>query len=407
MKDKGMCSMKVLIINSGCLKVNCSANLCHIAYIQGFVDAGAEVTVLSKSTEGQIVDEFLKLPSGVKYIEIKGSVMASKFGGGIKTSINLNGNGRNNVIRSLARSIVLKLVDVIYGEMGVSQIWINNVVKQFRSQDKYDLVLSLSGPVSSHFAAAKLLKKGRVHTDCFCELWEDPWQYDLLNSKINSKKLLLEEAITSDADFVLYVSPITLNNQRHLFSRGSSKMDWLPLPYYYRIDKNEAFDSYSYGYFGDYYPNARNILPFYDAARKLQLQVYICGNPVGLIDSVDNIHVLPRVGLKELAEYENQTNVLVIVCNLSGGQLPGKIYQYAATNKKILFILDGTFEEKKIIRDYFSQFNRFYFCDNNTDSIMESILFLENDDKLCCKPIDFFSPKRIAEEIMKKCNLFA
>ena len=52
-----MKNTKILIINSGCLKVNCSANLCHIAYIKGFLNNNCEVTVISKSSKGQKLDK--------------------------------------------------------------------------------------------------------------------------------------------------------------------------------------------------------------------------------------------------------------------------------------------------------------------------------------------------------------
>ena len=396
---------KILIINSGCLRVNCSANLCHIAYIKGFVETGADVTVLSKSVDGQVVDDSLVLPTNVKYIEIKGSRIAAKFGSGIKTSIGSDDCNQSSVHKRIIKWIVQKIIDLVYGEMGVSQAWINNAVRKFKTSEKYDLVLSLSGPVSSHLAGVELVKKRRIMCDCFCELWEDPWQYDLFNLKVDKKKLALEEKMTTYADCVIYVSPITLNNQKSMFTSSASKMTWLPLPYYYKTEQEEAFDHFSYGYFGDYYPNSRNILPFYEAADRMGLNVNICGNPSGLIESKNNIHVHPRLKLEELSKYENDTNVLVFVCNLSGGQIPGKIYQYAATRKKILFILDGKDEEKEVLREYFAKFNRFYFCDNNVESIEKTIKLLELDEGVQCEPVEYFSPKRIVTEIIKKCNL--
>ena len=61
--------------------------------------------------------------------------------------------------------------------------------------------------------------------------------------------------------------------------------------------------------------------------------------------------------------------MLVAVCNLRGGQLPGKLYHDAATSKPVLLILDGTAREQEVIRDYFAGLGRFHFCRNQKDDI--------------------------------------
>ena len=65
------------------------------------------------------------------------------------------------------------------------------------------------------------------------------------------------------------------------------------------------------------------------------------------------------------------------MCNLKGGQIPGKIYQYSATNKKILFILDGSESEISVLENYFKKFNRYIFCKNNVVDIEFAIKEIE------------------------------
>lgn len=77
-----------------------------------------------------------------------------------------------------------------------------------------------------------------------------------------------------------------------------------------------------------------------------------------------------------------------------------KIYQYSATYKTILFILDGTDEEKKVLKSYFEQFNRYIFCENTVEDIECAIKLIENNDfgNVKNEPIDEFNP---AKTIMK------
>ena len=395
--------MRILVINSGCLKVNCSANLCHIAYIQGFVENGCDVTVVSKSGRGLTLDSSLKLPEGPRYIEIDGSIMSSIVGGRAREAVVAVSKDKSNYLKQMRGWIIQLVIKTIYGELGVSQAWVNNLCKKFKDKIPYDLIVSLSGPVTSHMACVELIKKRNVTGHFFCELWEDPWQLDLFNDSVDSRKKKLEEETVCKADKVLYVSPITLDNQRKFLPKGKNKMDWVPLPYYYKQEKIESFESLTYGYYGDYFPNSRNILPFYEAAKRLNAKVHICGNPVNLIYSKDNIDVHPRVTIEELKKYENDTNVLVLVCNLRGGQIPGKIYQYAATKKKILFILDGATKEKQVLREYFEKFNRFHFCENEVEDICRAMKDLQSNNDISNEPLEFFSPKNITSEIIRKC----
>ena len=70
---------------------------------------------------------------------------------------------------------------------------------------------------------------------------------------------------------------------------------------------------------------------------------------------------------------EKETDVLVFVCNVKGGQIPGKLYQYSSTKKWILFILDGTEEEMKEIERYYQKYQRYVFCKNNIRDIEKAI----------------------------------
>ena len=58
--------MKILVINGDCISKNSSANLCHLAYIRGLVDAGHEVTLLSADGRDYTLDPSMVIPKEVK-----------------------------------------------------------------------------------------------------------------------------------------------------------------------------------------------------------------------------------------------------------------------------------------------------------------------------------------------------
>jgi len=283
------------------------------------------------------------------------------------------------------------------------KVW-GNVASKYRSNKVYDFVLSLSWPSISHYTANKLINKGRVKCKASCQLWEDPWTLDLYRTE-NKKVKMEEHSLLASAQNILYVTPGTLENQKKLYPDLADKMDWLPLPSYYSKEYPDASNGeITYSYFGDYYFNVRNLEPFYEAAKTKKIKTYICGNSDKPFASDEKIEVHTRMPLAELETYEKITNVLVFVANLGGGQIPGKIYQYSATNKAILFILDGNEREKKILFDYYNQFNRYVFSENNRDDILKAIEKISIGEIGSVKniPVSAFLPKETAQTIVKK-----
>ena len=196
-----------------------------------------------------------------------------------------------------------------------------------------------------------------------------------------------------------------MKNQQKKYAESAHKMYWQPLPFYYKSDDTRAASDTQnrYGYFGAYSPAARNIIPFYEAAVLCDINVNICGDPAGLLSPTDKIRISGRLSLDKLKPIEDNTNVLIFLCNRKGGQIPGKIYQYSATDKTILFIMDGTDEEQRVLREYFGKFNRYVFCRNTKEDIIRAIQQIESGDlgAVRNRPLDDFDPKITISNILK------
>ncbi len=405
--------MKVLVINGDCIEINSSANLCHLAYIRGLVDTGAEVILLHANENGYRTDPSMAVPKEVIQFSFDGMSLYQRLS--IKKNTKTTSLASNSSIDAIKRSSIKqqiiskakKAVLSLYGPHGIEQTFVRNS-KKFRSDETYDFVLSISTPPSSHRIAYNLLRSKQIHAKQWIQIWEDPWYADIYGYNAWRTKLKEEKRLLSVAEKVCYVSPLTLRNQQRLFPESADKMFWVPLPSYYNeeedVQKPSAHNSY--GYFGDYNPAARDLAPFYEAAKKAGVEVNICGNPCGLFQATEQIHISPRLPLSELRPIEEKTNVLVFLCNRKGGQIPGKIYQYSATGKTILFILDGTEEEVAALREYFGRFNRYVFCQNTQEDILRAILQIEAGklDGVQNRPLDDFEPKKIITAILESAS---
>lgn len=389
--------MKVLFVVGACLKVNSSANLCHLAYISGCKKNGAHVDVISMGERGCKTDSSIVLPKIDHWFLFDPPVYNNLS---VSTAERLQKKqDKFSRIKKSIKKIILKFYGV-YGRTATH--WLKKASK-FESSEEYDYVISLATPYISHKLADILIGKKKIKYKKWIQIWEDPWTADLYNLDAGKNIKKEEGRLLSHCDIILYVSPLTMQYQKTMFPQYAQKMCWMTLPYYYKkAEENERKEklAYSIGYFGDYFTFSRNLKPFYDAACQKKIRAFIYGNSDVMFESTELIDVKPRVNLDVLSMAERQTDILVFLCNLRGGQIPGKLYQYSATNKKILFILDGTEKEIHELKCYFQQFNRYVFCNNTTKSIETAIDILcqdeEQTDNVC---IEEFSPENTIKKI--------
>lgn len=401
--------MKILVICGECIQTNTSANLCHLAYIRGLLSAGHDVSLLSADGRDYTLDPAMVIPEEVTQYTYYGVSLYEKLALRKKAAAAApapvvvapvsDAPSRPSLTRRV-KDFVLSL----YGVHGIYATFVRKAQK-FRSDVEYDYVLSISTPVTSHLLAHNLIKAGHVHAKHWIQIWEDPWYSDAYGFNGKDKIHLEEKRLLSFAEKVCYVSPLTLKNQQRLYPESAHKMYWQPLPFYYQSEPVDpaGFETNRYGYFGDYAPMARNLEPFYEAAAEAGIEVNICGNPSNIFASTDTIHIHPRLPLDKLKPIEDQTNVLIFLCNRKGGQIPGKIYQYSATGKTILFIMDGTLEEQEVLREFFGRFNRYVFCRNAKEDILRAIRDIESGNLGDVRnvPIGDFDPVITIENILK------
>lgn len=409
--------MKVLYVTAACLTKNTSANMSHNGYVQGLLENGADLDIIMASDSWGEADNKLKRWEGVRYFEFESSSFADKFRDRLKryiprpqssqsvtttaTKSESQGDAKPKLsMRALAKKIFYTLFkpDPIYP---LNATWLKNASK-FVGNVEYDLVVSNSSPSASHKLVDILAENGRISFKRWVQIWEDPWYHDLYGG--HSEQIKQEEHnLLRKGQEIYYVSPLTSHYQKKFFADCADKMNSIPLPFLaFGEDKGGIDSEISFGYFGDYYSHTRNLQPFYDAICATNSKCYIYGDSDLNLISQNKIVVSGRVTLDKLEKVQNQTTILVHLCNLRGGQIPGKIYHYSATTKPILFILDGTDEEKLIIKEFFAKYNRYYFCDNNQQDIERAITdLIQNYDQNRGHIVEEFYPKKVVAQLFQ------
>lgn len=410
--------MKVLYVVGACLTKNTSANMSHNGYVQGLLENGCDVDILMAKDSWGMDDKGLPVWEKAHYFPYASDSLPDKIrkkmrgtaapvqitvdNGGLKENKNRY-SGWKAEVRALAKNIFYCLFpsDPVYP---LEHTWLKKA-SHFRSNSIYDLVISNSSPAAGHKIVKVLLDNNHIRCIRWVQIWEDPWYADLYGG-YNERIQKEEHSLLRSANEIYYVSPLTLKYQQQLYSDCADKMRHIPLPYLAFGSETQCAHCVpnSFGYFGDYYSHTRNLKPFYYALLRSGMVGYIYGDSDLALKATPEIEVSGRVTLDKLDEVQKRTSVLVHLCNLRGGQIPGKIYHYSATCKPILFILDGTEEEQRRIESYFSQFKRYYFCKNTTDDILRAM------ERICADvsklteyaPVEAFSPKTIVEQLLYK-----
>ena len=406
-----MSCLKILYIVGTCLTKNTSANMSHNAFVQGFLENNCQVDIIMKTDSWGASDNRLKKYEKAKYFEYDSVSFSERLRRKTRTviqseQISKSSEVESNVtpsfkqrIRGIGKSIFYKVFrnDPVYVN---DAKWLKTAAR-FRSDSQYDIVVSNSSPAASHKLALKLITLGRIKTNRWIQIWEDPWFYDLYSNHLEAVRSE-EHLLLQSASEIYYVSPLTCMYQKQLFNDCADKMKSISLPFLDYSDSAHmyAYENDSFGYFGDYYSITRNIIPFYEALVEGKYRGYIFGDNDLSLKSTDRIQVSERVTLDVLTTIQEKTEVLVHLSNLRGGQIPGKIYHYSATTKPILFILDGNEEEKSILREYFGKYDRFYFCENNKQSILEKMNLISRERERHWNPVDEFCPRNVVNKII-------
>ena len=184
------------------------------------------------------------------------------------------------------------------------------------------------------------------------------------------------------------MTPFTCDAQRKEYPRLAHKIAFIPLP----ADMHGTHtvskpDQLRIAYLGDYNPAFRNLRPLYNACSKMDgISLTIAGHGPDY-RSLPNIRVLPRIPQDRALEIENDSDVIICVCNKRGTQIPGKVFYKSSSDKHILIAVEQEMHDEMC--RYFESYNRFTVCDNTRESITETLLSLR------FRPHNYITPERL------------
>lgn len=387
--------MKILFITLRAPEINSSVTISNLGLLKGLSTLGHEVTLLTP----QVNEDMMLYESANNFYE---NIHVLRIG---------NNRIYNQLIskknREGLRKKIVDLMRIVFYKFSFYDNTISLIGKtdvNLPKNKKFDIVISTSDPRTSHIFAERLIKNG-LDYKYWVQHWGDPMYNDIANNTWIPKWIIKfkEKHFLRLADVIVYVSPITNKSQKYIFPAFANKMHFVPLPYH----KEKVYEpvinrKLTIGYFGDYNSKIRNIMPLYNFCKESEdCELMLVGGSDIKLDRTENIKIIPRTTQIRVDSLESQCDLLVVITNRIGTQIPGKIYYYAATNKPVLVLLDG--ENAEEIREYFSEFNRFTLYNNTEESIAKAIEDFK-DSNISNKPCHEFSSQAVAMKILSLCE---
>lgn len=387
--------MKILYVTTSLFR-NVSASMRNISLINGMIENGHQVTALTLNFRKDLEDEFLKkiLSKDVNIIKID-----IDFYNKISQGLNEKLNKRENIFYFLKNLIKNNIFfpDVLCES-------IKNVSK-IKEWEEFDIIVSSSDSKTSHFIAKKLKDK-KFKNKKWIQIWGDPWSTDIGLKNIN---LLLkcriknaEKNLIKKADGVFYISKLTKKEiiekyplyEKKIFDIGRSYLKEI-------IGKEENLKNIEFLYAGTL--KNRNIKPLLETIenynsyedKKIVLKLYGVEKKE-YFKGYNFIELYSQKTYEEILKEYSKADVLVYIDNLKGSQIPGKLYDYYGTNKKILALC-----ENKNIYKILSDTNRVFCYPNLQEKINLKEILISKEKKEVLKE---FSPKSIAKNFLDMIN---
>lgn len=393
MDTKGLnWNMTIMYVLSDDIGRNTSANIRNAGLINGFLNIGVSVQVVCLKEISNKDHGLLQMISGSDLLYLTHRTQREKRKEG------------QNSCKSKLKTILVRFYN-IFRIYDPNIHLIRRMAIDIKSLKQPDIILSSSDPRSAHVLARKIAKALDFH-GALIQYWGDPICNDISASRLMRPFLkIIERELLLTANLSLYTNHASCDKICKLYNIPSKKMMALPTPYEpsYTTSKQPDDKRIRVGYFGEYYSWRRNMNPLFDYIRgNKEYRLTIAGKTDLSIDEslFDVYPVLPSDEVSKLVE---QMDILVVVENLPKKghetdciQIPGKVYHYGATDKKILVI-----NETGLTYNEFHMYNRYKFCENNVESIGNALAELVKDEsEKMHRPVIDFYPTNVAKKVL-------
>ncbi|VTS27255.1 Uncharacterised protein [Streptococcus pseudoporcinus] len=250
-----------------------------------------------------------------------------------------------------------------------------------------DLILSISSPYSAHLVSSYISKK---IDRPFIMVYGDPWIYEPKRKRGFLRYRLektMENKLVQEAAKILLITDWNKEKYQEIYNLPDNKVYTYHIgfnPEYIRTTsksvKSEMNHKLNIIYGGSLDEVHRNPEPFLTAMKQLEhihLSIYNSDNPkiASMIENYglsDKVSLFPIIASSEFNELLNQSDALLLFGNKTPFQVPGKLFNYIATEKTIIYVKNNNFDNdgtEEILEEY----GNYILVDNSVSSIVAKL----------------------------------
>lgn len=388
--------MKILYISSFIYRKNSSASIRNNKLIEGIVELGHSVDVITIKHFDDRIDSCLEK----NHNQIGVNVLATYSVGESKVV-----NAGSNKLKSLLPKTFYRFLKNLLAYPDADKNWLKET---YLIDTDYDYIISSSDTKTSHFIAKKILKDNDLKSK-WIQIWGDPWAEDInLDFLTKLRVSFSEHNLLKEAHKVFYVSELTANDYKNKYPKIKNKIFTVGRSYYKEVFSDSQINEYELNIF---YPGGinenRNIDTLCKSIDKhnqlcdFKIKLRICGHQSEeILRHYHTYSFIEFLGSKTIDEVNSELTradcLLFIDNGAKSTQIPGKIFDYYGTNLPIIALVnpDNFAIKEFLLKDE----NTIIFNRNAQDIDLEKLLNVKKIERVN----KYYSPILVAKRFLNE-----
>lgn len=358
----------ILYIATSFEQKNSSSAIRNNSLVKGLIENGCNVTVLTPKWPDYFISDYFRSKQNFKIIRTDIPLLKT-----LEKVHFLKSNKRNRFFLMIKKFILEFFIfpDICKDWPSFVSIDVNN---------NYDIIISSSDLKSSHYVA-NLYKKKFPELQ-WIQVWGDPWFLDFGLGKLTRiRAKSIEKKLLEKADKIVYVSSLTSDKMKNNYKNIKNKIFHIPRGYYMEICKNLTDRNYYRIVYTGALSNERKFecflqeIDYYNKTAAKQITVEFYGDFIdevaSSISSFKCTKIIPGVDFDEIQIiYANSDGLLFISNRVESTQIPGKLFDYMATELPIISLVYDTSDK---LSEILKSFNKCLLIENTNKSIKDNI----------------------------------
>lgn len=348
----------------------------NIRIVKKLVESGYRVIVFTINVDSALEDnsklyKIVRTKNGFFHKARAGNV------GNVKTDA-------DSVKSKIKKALSLAAIpDAVIDWFPISKKYIDNNIEVFKD---VDIILSISSPYTAHLVSSYISKKIKKP---FIMCYGDPWIYEpkrkrnVLRYRIEKG---LERSLIRQSSGLLLITEWNKKKYGEIYNIPSDKIKTYLIGYDNDndnvVEETRRTDCFCLLYGGSLDPIHRNIEPFLESLKEYDIYFEIRNNDFPKAKELiqkhevsDKVKYYPLMNSEEFDRYQYSFDVLVLFGNKTPFQIPGKVFTYLKTNKKILYIKNNNDDDdgtEMVLKEY----GNYVVAQNNQKDIKKALEYL-------------------------------